>query len=101
MTEPRTLRCDDWFDDNPPDSIGTMYPEAVPIINGMDRLFKGEFEDKNDPALFEIILPADPQKELGAIVLDLANAVYHPRHAQVGTRFNLLAITGIVTTNPR
>src|SRR5262249_33684765 len=87
------LPCDDWYDDNPPDGPpGSVRPPAVPILNGLDRMRSGVFKHRSDPALFEVSLPVDPQKELRAIVLPARGRVFE---LQGLARFNLFAATGI------
>jgi hypothetical protein len=63
-----------------------------PILNGMDRIRRGQFKDRNDPAIFEVSLPVDPRKTLRAVVLLPQEATFKKPG---GTRFNLLAATGI------
>jgi hypothetical protein len=58
----------------------------------MDRLRGGAFKDRNEPALFEVALPADPQKTLAAVALRPGPAAF-ARPGQ--TTFNLFAVTGV------
>jgi len=51
----------------------------------------GVFKDRNEPAVFEVSLPADPRQELEVIVLEAARAEYQ----RPVTRFHLMAVTGI------
>jgi hypothetical protein len=94
------LACDDWFEDHPPDRVGSLHPGVVPVRNGMDRFFKGEFQDANDPALFEVLVAADPAKELEAIVLRLDKAIYAGSQRAPTTYFNLFAVAGIRMRSP-
>lgn len=94
-TEERTIPCDDWFHDNPEDPVGTLSPGVEPLIDGMDRMLRNsEFDDVNDAALFEVILPLDPDRVLEAIV-------FHPEKVRVADNankpglFNLFAATGL------
>lgn len=87
------IPCDDWYDDLPPgDPAGRLQPGVVPALNDLDRL-RGSFKDRNEPALFEVILKTDAARQLKAFVLDPARAEYD----QPGlTTFNLFAATGVV-----
>jgi hypothetical protein len=87
------VHCDDWYDDNPPeDPPGSLGPGVVPVLNGMDRIRSGSFKDRNEPALFEVTIAADPGKVLEALVLDPSGAEFTKGER---TRFNLFAVTGI------
>jgi len=99
--EERAIPCDDWFDDIPEEGvvelIGVLQPGVIPVLNGMDRIHNGVFEDANDPALFEVVHVTRPQKRLEAFVLETQKALFaHPPGAP--TQFNLLAVTGIRAT---
>ncbi len=54
-------------------------------------MYLGRFEDRNDPALFELIVETRPDAELEAVVLLPEEGLFSARY----TRFNLLAVTGI------
>jgi len=83
--------CDDWFHDNPSDSQGGLQQGLTPVLNGMDRMYLGRFEDRNDPALFELVVETRPDAVLEAVVLLPEEGLFSTRY----TRFNLLAVTGI------
>ena len=84
------LVCDDWYDDDPAGG-GTLSPGSVPVLDGMDRIRRGIFKDRNDPAIFEVTLGADANKSLISIVLKLNQAAFQRNE----TTFNLFAVTGI------
>ncbi len=84
------LVCDDWYDDDPA-AGGTLSPGSVPVLDGMDRIRKGIFKDRNDPAIFEVTLGADANKSLISIVLKWNQAAFQRNE----TTFNLFAVTGI------
>ena len=64
---------------------------SVPVWNGMDIIWNDKFWNDNDTALFEVILDAQPDKDLVAFVLEPAR-----RHLSGGnTRFHLFAATGV------
>jgi spore coat protein H len=87
------IHCDDWYDDNPPeDPPGSLGPGVVAALNGMDRIRSGSFKDRNEPALFEVTIPADPRRVLEALVLDPGGAEFTKGDR---TRFNLFAVTGV------
>ena len=72
-TERRTLRTHDWFDDPGPESeseTGALTPDATPLLNGMDRMRQGKFENCDDPALFETSFEVDPRRMLAAFILE-------------------------------
>jgi len=85
------VRCDDWFEDIPPNAFGPLGDGVLPIWNGMDRLFAGRFEDTGQAALFEVVLPVRTDADVTALVFDPARGSY----ALSFTRFNLFAITGM------
>ncbi len=90
--------CDDWYDDNPPDgALGDVRAGAAPILNKLDRIRGGIFKDRNEPALFEVRVVADPSRELTAVVLDPARATYSKG---ARTWFNLFAATGVQLSTP-
>ena len=75
------LPCDDWFYDPPAPgapihAFAELRQDVVPIVNGLDRLWDGRLGDANDPAIFEVAVPADPARELVALVLE-AHKVYY------------------------
>ncbi len=83
--------CDDWFHDNPSDSQGGLQKGLTPVRNAMDRMYLGRFEDRNDPALFELIVETRRDAEMEAVVLLPEDGLFSARY----TRFNLLAVTGV------
>ncbi|MGH9362553.1 MAG: tetratricopeptide repeat protein, partial [Thermoanaerobaculia bacterium] len=83
--------CDDWFHDNLSDSQGGLQKGLTPVRNGMDRMYLGRFEDRNDPALFELVVATRPDAELEAVVLLPEEGLFSGRY----TRFNLFAVTAI------
>jgi len=97
-TEETSLPCDDWFDDSPVEGkielVGVLQPGVVPALNGMDRNYGGFFQDSNDPAIFEIVRVARPDKVLRALLLEPGRGLF-TRTTGAPTRFNLLAATGI------
>lgn len=72
-----------------------MRPGAVPVLNGMDRLFERRFQDANTAALFDFLIPVASEKELEAIHLEKDRALYSNPERPIYTTFNLLAVTGI------
>jgi len=90
------VSCYDWSVDQPFEPIQDPEPgecrETVRIaLGGMDRFFKGAFQDSKKFALFEVAAAMDPSKDLVAVAFDLDRAPYeHP-----AARCNLLAVTGI------
>ena len=92
----QVLHFHDWFDDPGPiaeSESGPLTPDTTPVLNGMDRLGKGVFEDVNDPALFETTLAVDPRKDLVAFVLE---AQEFETKAPL-TRSGIFAVTGVWT----
>jgi hypothetical protein len=57
----------------------------------MDRAGTPGFDDANDPALFEVVLPVNSAAEVEAVVLRAARSGYEREE----TRFHLFAATGI------
>jgi hypothetical protein len=95
-SERRVLHFHDWFDDPGPGSEskdGPLTPDTTPALNGMDRLSNGFFEDANDAALFETMLPVDARKDLVAFVLE--GWEFDPDRSE--TRANIFAVTGVWT----
>jgi hypothetical protein len=97
-TEETSLPCDDWFDDSPVEgkieTVGVLQPGVVPALDGMDRSFGGFFQDSNDPAIFEVVRVARPDKMLQALLLEPGRGLF-TQMTGAPTRFNLLAATGI------
>jgi hypothetical protein len=95
--ERRTLFSEDWFDDPGPDAenewgeVRGLRDGVEPAINGMDRFFRGAFEERNDAALFNFTLEVDPTKDLRAIVID-STAM---KSMGESTVVNLFAVTGV------
>ena len=86
------VHCDDWFHDHPPDNLGYLHPGVTAVLNGMDRLYMGELESANDPALFEALVELDGNQMLEAMTLLPADGTFDDSDS---TRFNLLAISSI------
>jgi hypothetical protein len=85
------IPCDDWYDDHPPDGPPeAIQPGSVPILNGMDRM-RESFKDRNDPALFEVVIPVDRSRVVRGLVLDPERGSFE----RARTLFNLFAVTGI------
>ena len=87
-TQEGLVPCDDWFDDS-----GDLQPGVIPVLNGLDRIWLGEFQNVNDPALFNVTLTVDSERELEAFVLETAEAIYSNLD-NWGAHFNLFAVTG-------
>jgi len=87
-----TIPCDDWYDDGPPEgSPGDLQPGSAPILNGMDRMRGSQWKDRNEPAIFEVTVKADPERTLRAIVIDPSRGTF----ATPQTSFHLFAATGV------
>ena len=89
-TEKRHLiPCPDWYDD---EFTQSKPPYAIPVWNHMDRLSQGNFDDANDPALFEIaIRPGKSQAITGIRLLPGETRFDNPR-----SKINVFAATGVV-----
>lgn len=97
------IPCENWFDDRGvfPDANldlpGDVSSGALPVLDNLDRLYQGRFQDANDPALFDVFVDVDPEKEMVALVFQLDGATYGEASLarSATTRFNLLAATGV------
>ena len=86
-----SIPCDDWYDDNPPDGAAlSVRSAAAPALDGLDRIRRGAFRERHDPALFEVRIALDDTKELVALTLEPARAEF--AQGPQG-RFNLFAAT--------
>jgi len=85
----RQLACDDWFEDPPPH--GRLREDATPVWNGMDRMYDGKWENRDDAAVFEHVVLVDASKVLVSVKLDMPRAHF----ASPKTRCNILALTGL------
>ena len=82
------LSCPDWYDDGWTQS-GPPY--VTPLINGMDRLTNGSFDNASDPALFEVVVRPTKPTPIERLRLSPADSQFdNPR-----TTANILAITGV------
>ena len=57
----------------------------------MYRLRGSQWKDRNEPAMFEVTVAADPDRTLRAIVIDAARGTF----ATPQTTFHLFAATGV------
>ena len=95
-TETRRLPFPDWVADPKP-PIGDDDPcvadglVATAILNGMDRIYRGEFHDADDAALFEVVVPLQAEAVLESLVIEPRESIFENR----STRFHLLALTGV------
>ncbi len=97
------LPCDDFYDDPFRNDLRGVQFGSTPIYDGMDAWPLGQFEDDNDPAVFEIVVPTDPQRELASFVLEPESGRFLMHFGGVVTEgandritcFHLLAATGI------
>ena len=99
-TERRTLKTHDWFDDPGLDAeseTGALTPDTTPLLNGLDRMYKGVFEDANDPALFETVVGVDARRELVAVVLEASEL----EAVEPAMRVSIFAVTGVWTGDGR
>ncbi len=110
-SERSSIPCDNWLDDNLPDSVGlTLQMGCSPVWNGMDRLFCSDllfpddhghasplFQDVHDCALFEVVVELQSDQELVAFVLEPKDGDYIPKAgSEAGrVRFGLFAATGM------
>ncbi len=112
-TQSGVIHCDDWFDDimNYRDRIPD--PGASPVLNHLDRFWGRRFHDANKPAVFEVALELDEERELTEVVLEVDEATYalHADHVRQSdapeytrdltklrpfpARFNLFAVTAV------
>jgi tetratricopeptide (TPR) repeat protein len=96
-----SLRVEDWFDDPEPElstSNHNGWPVrdgGVPIRNGMNRQDRN-FDSRKDPALFEMTVPLDPERELRALVIEPARIVAVDPYAIV----NVFSIVGVRAGKP-
>jgi hypothetical protein len=90
-TERRAAACLDWFAElHETPWTGDLRGVTCPL-NGMDR-FHGEiFEERNDAALFDVLVPLSPDKELRAVVLEGQSLQLEGKD----TRLHLFAVTGM------
>ncbi len=87
------LPCDGGGHDHGDSGNNGLQEGSVPVWNGMDRfsIKKHKFQNVKDAALFEVLIAAQPDKELVAFVLEPAGGYYRRRI----TRFHLFAATGM------
>ena len=95
-TQEGLVPCDDWFDDSG-DLNGNLQPGVIPVLNGLDRGWMGQFENVNDPALFNVTVTVDSERELEAFVLEAAEAAYS-NFGNWRAHFNLFVVTGVQVT---
>ena len=89
--ERSAVRCDDWFEDMPPNAYGPLRDGVAPVWNGMDRLFAGRFEDAGLAALFEVVVPSRTDSDVVALRFEPERGAFDLTF----TRFNLFAITAM------
>jgi serine/threonine protein kinase len=91
-TQAIMLTCPDWYDD---EFTQSGQPYAYPVLNGMDRLSQGKFDDANDPAIFELAIVPEPTKTIEGIHLSPAKSAFpSPRCIA-----NVFAITGVLAAD--
>ena len=76
----------DWFDDPEPNNAA-----ATPILNRLDRALGERISDRDDPALFEVIIPVSNPSPLIGLDLRFSDAQFPVPES----RIHCFAITGV------
>jgi tetratricopeptide (TPR) repeat protein len=97
-TQREIISCNDWYYNTPTGPMGALYSGVTPVVDGMDRLWYGDFSNSNAFAVFEVSSTVPEKLKLSGFVLEMGEATYHDLDYGYDvelTRFNLLAATGV------
>ena len=92
--EPFEVLVPDWFHDAGRPGPARNRWDVTTAWDRMDRFYEGKFQDVNDPALFDLVLPTDRAKKLEAVIIEPSRCRFRRQISVI----HVYALTGMLLT---